>query len=309
MPTLKNPLLVGTVAVDVLKKRSDGNEIEEISLQLGGVCKRVACLIGESGLAPIFVSATFAGELASSVKITLADHGVSWRPIREQAGLAHYEAILDPNGQIEYELFTDNGSLAVLTPMQLVDHLREIDEVSAIVSCTDLDVQSIAALGRTASERKVHFWIVCSGTEDAAKLMAVPAPCVIALNTTELEAVYGCHLHSEAEVCAAAKRLSRGTTVVSVTMGGAGAILYHPVERKAFLQRVPSVSAESTVGAGDVLVGGLFVARQAGIRWEQSIRIATTLAVCHVTGQGIPLLDHAAFISGELLPPIEQLPC
>jgi 1-phosphofructokinase len=118
-------------------------------------------------------------------------------------------------------------------------------------------------------------------------------PEVMKPNLDELRELTGQALDGPAGVrAAAASLLERGVERVVVSMGGEGAVF---VERgRALLARPPRVAVQSTVGAGDAMVGGLVAGMLRELPLDDLARLATACGAHAVTRVGSGVEDPGA---------------
>jgi len=211
--------------------------------------------------------------------------------------------------------------------------IKVVDEQAE--QTTDLNFPGLAPgeqdlaelLGRVAALAEPGVWVVLSGSVPAgvsadvyARLIEVvhrqgarvvldtsgpplraalaARPAAVKPNAAELAELVGRALGTVAEVRAAgASLLERGVGRVVVSMGAEGALFLE--DGQAVLARPPRVAVQSSVGAGDALVGGLVFAQLRGLPLEEAARIATGSGAYAVTriGPGIAdLAEHRALI-------------
>lgn len=114
-------------------------------------------------------------------------------------------------------------------------------------------------------------------------------PWLIKPNISELSEIVGRDLTSHAEIITESKKIiQQGTTAVCVSMGSDG-LLY--VDDNRVLHAIPpKVRLQSTVGAGDAVVGSLAVSLLRGLSPEEALCDACAISAASVTlpGTGVP---------------------
>ena len=111
----------------------------------------------------------------------------------------------------------------------------------------------------------------------ALDMNAACRPYAIKPNRSELEALLGRDLASEADLVAAARALiARGLRLVVVSLGAEGAVFVTP--ETALAARLPAKTVLSTVGAGDAMVAGIVAALVEDATPERLARLATAFA-------------------------------
>ncbi|GAB4211414.1 MAG: 1-phosphofructokinase [Roseiflexaceae bacterium] len=119
------------------------------------------------------------------------------------------------------------------------------------------------------------------------------APALVKPNIHELEEALGVALPTpDAIVAAVRPLLARGTRLVAVSMGAAGACLVS--DAGVVLARPPRVEVASTVGAGDAMVAGMVAAQLRGLPLAAAARLATAFSVDAITHIGAGISSAAA---------------
>lgn len=119
------------------------------------------------------------------------------------------------------------------------------------------------------------------------------APKIIKPNIHELEHLVGRRLVSHNEVIEAAREaVSCGVELVVVSLGADGAVFASSEE--AVAARPPSVSVNSTVGAGDAMVAGVIAAHIEHLPLADCARLATAFSISALTGDRADARSEAA---------------
>lgn len=274
----KRPLLIGTVALDVLHEGPIGAGRSPATLRWGGVSANVACAMGARGARPLFATVEYAGELAPSVAGHLAANGVEWVPLRARSRLPLFHAELR-QGSVADKYFIAEEALLLLTP-ELLDSRRELFEQAAVVvAATDCEPATLAWLGKVAMAHDVPFWLLSADPNEVGRLLPQgQAADFTALNLPELSLWAGSPLRERQDIVAAARRLAAPGGRCLVTLGEEGALLVAEEDGSVIFQPAVSVGeVPVTVGAGDVLFGSLLAHRLAGLDWPAALREATEL--------------------------------
>jgi 1-phosphofructokinase len=113
-------------------------------------------------------------------------------------------------------------------------------------------------------------------------------PSLVKPNIHELEKIVARPLESTSKVIEAAKEIHQsGVEIVVVSLGGEGSIV---VSQNGVLKvNAPKVEVESTVGAGDTLVGALSLKLSQGVDLKEAIHFATAASANSVTKAGTQL--------------------
>src|SRR5271157_77241 len=110
-------------------------------------------------------------------------------------------------------------------------------------------------------------------------------PDLIKPNRAEAEEVLETRIDGEAGLVDAAHRfLAMGARVVVMSLGADGAMAVS--RREAWRAYSPSVSASSSIGAGDAMVAALAVAMTRGMALEEALRLATAAGAATVATNG-----------------------
>lgn len=135
----------------------------------------------------------------------------------------------------------------------------------------------------TLKTRAVRTVLDSSG--DALRQALGAAPNIIKPNVHELEALIGRALPTEAEVIGAARELvAGGVRLVVVSRGADGACFV--TADQAVIARPPSVTVNSTVGAGDAMVAGIVAAQILRLSLTECARLATAFSLAALTRAG-----------------------
>jgi 1-phosphofructokinase family hexose kinase len=132
-----------------------------------------------------------------------------------------------------------------------------------------------------------------SGAPLREAMAGAATPEILKPNVEELAELVGRPLATPVDVRAAAEfLLERGVRLVVVSMGADGALF---IDRdRALLARPPKVAVQSTVGAGDAMVGGIVYAKIHGLPLPDLARFATASGAYAVTRIGPGIADREA---------------
>jgi sugar/nucleoside kinase (ribokinase family) len=300
------PVLVGTVALDVLHAGLVGSNLPAVRLRWGGVISNMACAMGVLGAHPRFVSTDYYGEMREAIAGHLAGNGVHWEPLTSRAPIPLFHA-RGAGERVYAEHFIGPQAVQVLTPGALRRRPHVFDSASAIVSCTDLPMAGLSWLGRVAAGRRVPFWLLAADTTEAGKLRRIhPPPDCVGLNLAELTGWLGRPVSLLSEAVEALRRLLRPEGRAVLTLGAAGALLVSAEQRHAghvHHQPAPPMGAGSpTVGAGDVLFGCLLAARLAGAGWADALWTATARTAAYLATPHTATRPYLSLLSPRQTP-------
>ena len=247
---------------------------DNVTIRFGGVCNNVACALGTFGLTPKFVTVRFNGEIGSLVGDHLKSHNVEWFPIEKYASLALFSAELDEKGNIHNEEFYDSHSLKLIKSSDIEQLTHTISENDLIITCTDLEIDTINYLSRTCQDLDIPLWVLSTSQIEAYKLAhIIPKPSGIGLNIKELKTIFQ-HLQDEVDndlenvITTVSENLLADNGLCLLTLGNKGAVLIDKTVNKAYFQSVIPIEGYSTLGAGDVLFAGVV---SAYLKNQQSI--------------------------------------
>ncbi|MDR0397253.1 MAG: 1-phosphofructokinase [Oscillospiraceae bacterium] len=141
--------------------------------------------------------------------------------------------------------------------------------------------------------RRAGCAVIVDADGEAFRLALEAPPLVIKPNRFELLQYCGLPQDTPAErlpgLCRAL--LDKGVEWVVLSMGGEGAMFFTP--RQAVWSKALPVKVRSTVGAGDSMVGAIAYALEAGLDFEQTVRLAMAASggAVAVEGTNPPGLD------------------
>ena len=126
-------------------------------------------------------------------------------------------------------------------------------------------------------------------------------PLLIKPNRAEVEALLQERLSTGSELARAARKLlKRGAEEVVISMGADGAVA--ATNQDLLSARPPSVTARSSVGAGDAMVAALAYGELKHLPFRESFRLAMAASAAAVTMEGSKMADLAQVFS--LLPQV-----
>ena len=134
--------------------------------------------------------------------------------------------------------------------------------------------------------------VILDSSGDLLKEGIQARPWLIKPNVSELSELLGKTLTTYAEIVdESRKMIDRGTSIVCVSMGADG-LLYIDAQRVLHAQP-PKVCPQSTVGAGDAVVGSLAVSLLRGLSPDEALCDACAISAASVTlsGTGVPSQD------------------
>ncbi|GAA4873870.1 PfkB family carbohydrate kinase [Kitasatospora terrestris] len=293
--TAKRPLLVGTVTLDHLHEGPLGRARPPVTLAWGGVIHNVACAMAARGADPVFVTATYTGDLAPAVAAHLADHRVDWCPLPVDTPLPVFEAEL-VDGSVADKHFTGQEALDLLAPALLATRPDLLDRASVVVAGTDGHPATLAWLADAAHDRGIPFWLLSADPTEVHKLVPGSRHAgFVSLNARELSNWAGTELADHDAVATAARKLVAPGGHTLVTLGEQGALLV-PEDGSTPLHQPahPVPGRPLTVGAGDILFACLLSARLLRTPWDQALPRATALTAAYLGTPGYAALRTGA---------------
>ena len=301
--------VVGTVALDILHFWNEVRTTQRVRIEIGGVCKHVACLLGNLNVATYFITTRFTGELGTSLGDLLQLNQVTWLPLVTEAPFALFEAHLDAQANVFDETFIADESLDALTPSALQAHAA-LAGSKIIVSCTNLSTDALDCLADMADTRKARFWLLSSSALDTPKIAQLERPLdLLAMNLDELHLLCGDSFDTLAEISAAALRTKPMANKVLVTLGSRGALLCQRGADHALFQPVKPIANRSPIGGGDVLFAGLLAAKMRGQEWDEAFAFGSACARAYLLrDRNSPTLYANLVLSAsDRLPPLERI--
>jgi len=284
----RRPVLIGSVALDVLHQGLVGGATAPVTLRWGGVVGNMACSLGVLGADPLLVSVTYSGELRWAVADHLAACGVDWLTLPATAPLPLFHARMTADGTPADEAFLGEDALTMLTPELLAPYQDMLAQASVVVTCTDVRPATLSWLRALTSTSQVPLWLLCSADSEAHKLDmdGSPADCV-GMNFAELGRRTGTAVSSPPAVLEAVQQIVRPDGRCLVTMGQDGALLVDAASRTVYHQPAVKIEPDAmSVGAGDVLYGCLLAEHLAGVDWVPALRRATERTARYLARRG-----------------------
>ena len=250
-------------------------------VEIGGVCKHVACVLGSLSAMPRFVTTHYPGELGGLVADSLVTNHVDWQPVPITAPFALFQADLDPADHVWAESFTAGESIDALTPELLIacPALTGADAADVIVTCTNLSVPAIDALAGIVHQRG-SLWLLLSSDLEADRIAQIDSKLraaigLLSLNLSELRLATGApHLTDLTEIAEAGRSLVTPGNHCLITLGSRGSLLCTPGTDHALYQPVAPIRGQSPVGGGDVLFASLLAGHLRGYDWPDALRFA-----------------------------------
>ncbi len=303
-------VIVGTVALDVSHFWNECRTSQHIRIDLGGVCKHVACVLGKLGLSPRFVSTRFSGELGAQIGYLFQENQVDWRPLSAYAPLSLFEAHLDEHDHVFDEAFVEGQSLELLTPNALQSHDAFVG-ARVIVSCTNLSISALNQLADIADQEGAYFWLVSSSSLDAPKIGQIRRPLdLLSLNLEELARLVDGPLETLPQIGSAALQIKPIADKCLVTLGSRGALLCQQHLDYALYQPVAPIAGHSPVGGGDVLFAGLLGGKIRGQSWGEAFAFGARCARNYLLRDQNSAMPYTELESNDNkpLPRIERIP-
>ena len=303
-------VVVGTIALDILHLWNEERTTQQVQVTLGGVCKHVACVLGNLGAAPRFVTTRFSGELGIPLISLLHANHVEWLPLAAYAPLSLFEGHLDAHDHVFDEKFTEGESLELLTPTALQSHGAFAD-ARVIVSCTNLSGAALNELAQIANERNARFWLLSSSTLETPKIAQIKPPLdLVSLNVEELQWLVGYSLETVSQIATAALKSRPMADKYLVTLGSRGALFCQRGADHVLFQPVEPISGRPPIGGGDVLFAALLAARIQGRAWDDAFTFGATCARNYLLREQHTATPYANLTRSTTtpLPPIERIP-
>jgi sugar/nucleoside kinase (ribokinase family) len=285
----KRPLLFGTVTLDYLHAGAIGQAVSPPILRWGGVVHNVACAMAARDRRPLFVTASYTGDVGGAVARHLALRGIDWLPLPVHAPLPVFEAEL-VDGSVSDKHFVGADALDVLSPDLLTARSDLLDRASVVVAGTDARAATLGWLSTAAQDRGVPFWLLSADPTEVHKLIPAPVPATfVSLNARELSLWAGDELTDHHAITAAGRKLVVEGGRCLVTLGQGGSLLVCADGTETIRQAAIAVNGGGliSVGAGDVLFACLLTGRLAGLGWRSALAEATALTSGFLAADGL----------------------
>ncbi len=144
----------------------------------------------------------------------------------------------------------------------------------------------------TAACREKGAKVILDADGDRLACGLEASPYLINPNNHELSLLLGQNLETKEELAQAAKNLMAryGIAEVVVSMGAEGAL--YVTEETTIRAEGLKVPVGSTVGAGDSVVAALAVAKERGLRLEETVRLSTATGAANVMCSGTQAAEY-----------------
>ncbi len=144
----------------------------------------------------------------------------------------------------------------------------------------------------TAACREKGAKVILDADGDRLACGLEASPYLIKPNNHELSLLLGQNLETKEELAQAAKNLMAryGIAEVVVSMGAEGAL--YVTEETTIRAEGLKVPVGSTVGAGDSVVAALAVAKERGLRLEETVRLSTATGAANVMCSGTQAAEY-----------------
>jgi fructose-1-phosphate kinase PfkB-like protein len=307
--------VVGYSAIDILSLHQ-----ADTIVRIGGVCTNVARVLGALGVHTTIITPKYFGELGRLLRCEFEQYRVKLQHLPVSGPLALFTAQVSSQGELLEEHFQDFGVGARTSVESIRGLLRSIQPCPQfLVACTDFELNELKVLRRIATEDLHRLCLVVTCVEEVGKVAALQGQLdLLSINLRELQELTRVRLLSINDIVVAAKPLVTSDGIAVISMGGDGAVLVDKRSRRAWHQSVPIISCKTSVGAGDVLTGGLIAEYLGGASWEVALSRAVSrtlrylsqdehaalpfFAVAELWDQDMDLpraVDHECWLSGQ----------
>lgn len=296
-----NPALDKTVEIPDLRVDSV-NRITSVRTDPGGkginVSKVIRSLGGESTAVGIL-----GGSTGRRIQSALEELGLNCRFRFVEGETRTNLKVIDPVNHTN----TDLNEPGVVVSEEILGEL--LGELTEQLAEGDIVVLS-GSLPKGAPENTYFTWAGACREKGAKVFLDADggllaeglkaSPYLIKPNHHELSRLFGREMEKPEELYKAARELMEqyGIRKVVVSMGGAGAL--YVTEREAAYAEGLKVPVGSTVGAGDSVVAALAAAEEAGMGFEDMIRLSTASGAANVMCSGTQAAEYERI--RELIP-------
>lgn len=192
----------------------------------------------------------------------------------------------------QYRFVMPGASLTGAEQQAVVDAISALPDFDFLVISGSLpegiDGEYLIRLVQAGKARNAEVIVDTSG-KPLRQVLAAGGLALIKPNLSELEALAGVEIHDQDQIITIARSLidSGKTEVVLISLGPQGALL---VSASDELQIVPpAVKKQSTVGAGDSMVGAVALKRSQGASWRDAARYGVAAGTAATMNQGTEL--------------------
>jgi pseudouridine kinase len=235
-------------------------------VSFGGVARNVAENLARLGLGARLISLVGDDRDGSALLDDLVAHGVDASQVARVRGAstAQYFAVIDPAGQLSFEL-ADTTIFDGFDAVTLARAEAVFASAGWVFADTNLPADVVGALVADARGPSHRLALDAVSVPKASRLPATLSGCEVAfLNAAEAATYLGMHgsVPASAEACAAAIR-ARGARCAVVTDGAAGVVVAAG-ERVDRQPAARSARVADVTGAGDALVAATLARLSAG---------------------------------------------
>ncbi len=281
-----NPAIDMTTRVDEFRP-NHVNRSQSVQFNAGGKGVNVAAILADYGIDTV-VTGFLGDQNATLFENLFAEKGIADHFIRLNGYTRTNVKIIDVAQQQ-----TTDVNMAGLVPnsTEITQLLTTINQLAATCDWFVLAGNIPATIpsdiyATIIKQLKTHDCRVVLDTSRAALSASITAsPDIVKPNQEELGEIIGRTLLSEADTFNAAQQLlTYGIDLAVVSLGGDGAIFVE--NGQAIHAQPPSVTVQSTVGAGDAMVAGIVAGQAQNLSLAETARLATAFAAAAITRIG-----------------------
>lgn len=288
-----NPSFDKTAAVQSLRK-GEVNRLADVRYDVGGKGLNVAVVLGRLNVPVSCVGCLGMADERAFMDMVAAE-GIDFRYVRLPGNTRTNLKIFDLSTRAVTE-FNEPG---------LSMDAAQLDAFMALLKAEAVESSFVVFSGRLPQGLKEDTYARCmaalpgqacvlDAAGEALRLGLSARPFLVKPNLPELEALMGQELKTLRAIRDAALTLvAQGAKHVIVSMGKYGA-MYTDGGRTLFAPAL-QVTAHSTVGAGDAMIGGVLMGLTRGEALEDCLRYGVAAGAASVMTEGTQLINVADF--------------
>lgn len=304
-----NPAIDMTTRVDEFRP-NHVNRSQSVQFNAGGKGVNVAAILADYGIDTV-VTGFLGDQNATLFENLFAEKGIADHFIRLNGYTRTNVKIIDVAQQQ-----TTDVNMAGLVPnsTEITQLLTTINQLAATCDWFVLAGNIPATIpsdiyATIIKQLKTHDCrVVLDTSRTALSASITAAPDIVKPNQEELGEIIGRTLLSEADTFNAAQQLlTYGIDLAVVSLGGDGAIFVE--NGQAIHAQPPSVTVQSTVGAGDAMVAGIVAGQAQNLSLAETARLATAFAAAAITriGSHLPSADVLqSYIDQVVIRPLDS---
>ena len=257
---------------------------KDFLMNAGGKGANQAVTVARLGGNAVFVCRTGNDVFGEDTVRLLTNEGINTSYIRTDSEGASGVAIITVNNAAENTIVVAPGANAQLNVLQIEEAREAISAAGYALMQLEIPLDTVTYAAKIAFESKVPIVLnpapAATLPDELYKMITIITP-----NEKEATVLTGIEVTDPVSARRAARALAgKGVSVVIITMGREGALLY---DGHTFTHiKAPAVKAVDTTAAGDVFNGALVVGLSEGMDLVDAVTFACQASAVSVTKRG-----------------------